>query len=662
MPRQQTLQASIDWSHDLLTEPERVTFRRLSVFSGGWSLEAAEQVCSGPGVQAPQVLDLLTLLVGKSLVDVETDGERARYRMLETVRQYAADRLRDADEEDDTRTRHRDWCVGMRQVLRRAMLRSTARENLAAAEQPNLLDAFGWCEDNADVDGMALIGAALYWTLVAGQSRSVLGVFDRACQAIERMSPPARATFVVEWGRQPFASERLRPFIQEAVESCRAAADPQALTDALVSFVRVMQPAPDRRRALLEEAVTIARTSNDPLMLARPLRALAGDAADPQERSRLLDEVQAALAREEVEEGRYAVDLDELAVCVADGDARRGAAIAERLAEKVASPHLRSYVLRRGAVFLMWAGRLDGAEARYREALAIATTLDDPVGAAECHEGLAFLHQKRRHFEPALSELGKAIDCYESVGPFARQLSLARLRRSAIYLELGDDAPLERELAAAVAAGYLSEPGAGFSVFLFYRDVLLIHRGRLREAEDALHASLARLVESSDRWPIVWHFEALAAIAARQDSVIEAVRLLASAQAIRDETENAARTILWERLHAEALAATRDALDDEAFQKAWDEGAGLDWRQAVAYAQRGRGERKRPSSGWDSLTPTERQVVDLVAEGLTNVQVGERMFIAERTVGTHLTHVFSKLGMSSRTELAAAAARRRPAN
>src|SRR5205823_997224 len=90
LPRQQTLRAAIDWSYDLLSEPERAVLRRLSVFADGWTLEAAESVAAGHSIGDGQVLDLLTALVEKSLVLYE--DEARRYRMLETVRQYAWDR------------------------------------------------------------------------------------------------------------------------------------------------------------------------------------------------------------------------------------------------------------------------------------------------------------------------------------------------------------------------------------------------------------------------------------------------------------------------------------------------------------------------------------------------------------------------------------------
>jgi DNA-binding CsgD family transcriptional regulator len=98
-------------------------------------------------------------------------------------------------------------------------------------------------------------------------------------------------------------------------------------------------------------------------------------------------------------------------------------------------------------------------------------------------------------------------------------------------------------------------------------------------------------------------------------------------------------------------------LGDNDFEAAWDQGASLSTEEVLAYAQRGRGERKRPASGWESLTPTEHDVVRLVSEGLSNADVATRLFISPRTVQTHLTHVYAKLGLASRVQLVQEAAR-----
>jgi DNA-binding CsgD family transcriptional regulator len=100
----------------------------------------------------------------------------------------------------------------------------------------------------------------------------------------------------------------------------------------------------------------------------------------------------------------------------------------------------------------------------------------------------------------------------------------------------------------------------------------------------------------------------------------------------------------------------RNALERDEFDRAWDEGATLSTSEAISYALRGHTGRKRPASGWTSLTPTELDVARLVAEGLTNRDVAARLFVSPRTVQTHLTHIYTKLGVTSRVQLAQEAA------
>jgi len=125
LPRQRTLRALIDWSHDLLGEQERVLFRRLSVFAAGWTLEAAEDVCAGAGLETDEVMDLLAGLVDKSLVVMSAEGDR--YRMLDTVGQYALEKLAAAPEDHDaTRQRHLQHYLAFAE---------TAHQHLSSSEQ-----------------------------------------------------------------------------------------------------------------------------------------------------------------------------------------------------------------------------------------------------------------------------------------------------------------------------------------------------------------------------------------------------------------------------------------------------------------------------------------------------------------------------------------------
>ena len=119
----------------------------------------------------------------------------------------------------------------------------------------------------------------------------------------------------------------------------------------------------------------------------------------------------------------------------------------------------------------------------------------------------------------------------------------------------------------------------------------------------------------------------------------------------------AVRFKIYDAGYEASAAALRDALGETDFESAWAEGAALTIDEAIAYAQRGRGERKRPARGWASLTPAERDVVRLVSEGLANNDIATRLYVSPRTVQSHLTHVYTKLGLTSRVQLVQEAAR-----
>jgi len=153
LPRQQTLQAAIDWSYELLPEEECVLFRQLSVFAGGWTLEAAEQVCAGDQLASDQILDILLHLADKSLVMARTQETHPRYYMLETVRQYAHERLEESGKYSSARDRHLEYFI---------TLAEQASPHFFDAEQFLWLDRFEIELDN--------VRAALTWAL---QSNSV---------------------------------------------------------------------------------------------------------------------------------------------------------------------------------------------------------------------------------------------------------------------------------------------------------------------------------------------------------------------------------------------------------------------------------------------------------------------------------------------------------
>ncbi|HET6796861.1 MAG TPA: tetratricopeptide repeat protein, partial [Gemmatimonadales bacterium] len=187
IPRHQTLRAAIDWSHDLLTEPERVLLRRLSVFSGGFTLGAAEAVCS-TGLATGEVLDLLGRLVGKSLIAVDSsDSGETRYRLLETIRQYALEKLMGSGEASQIRDRHIEFYLGLAETAESELFApdSGAWFRRLDREFDNLRSAIEWATASGKADlALRILGALVYFWFGRGLPSSDWN--DRLRQALAK--------------------------------------------------------------------------------------------------------------------------------------------------------------------------------------------------------------------------------------------------------------------------------------------------------------------------------------------------------------------------------------------------------------------------------------------------------------------------------------------
>jgi predicted ATPase/class 3 adenylate cyclase len=359
MPRHQTLLALIEWSHDLLSEPERVLLRRLSVFAGGWSLEAARAV--GGDELGADVLDTLAHLADKSLVEVEAPGEatEARYRLLETIRQFAREKLVAAREMEAIRDRHLDEFVRLAEAAEPNMRTAAQLEWMSRleAEHDNLRAALAWAlERSASDKALRLAGALSYFWIIRLRLSEAQKWLRAALEHAEReqrdypaavdaaASPAAKAyrakaLFGAAWSQlATLDTISTRPMVAEALRLWRELGDTWWIAvglefEALVmSFQLELQPA----LTCLREGVALARQLEDPWPLATCLIRF-GDALKPIG--------QAAAARPYLEEGvalaRKAGDrillsegLRELgSLHYADGDYTTGASLtAESLA------------------------------------------------------------------------------------------------------------------------------------------------------------------------------------------------------------------------------------------------------------------------------------------------------------------------------------------
>ncbi len=198
--------------------------------------------------------------------------------------------------------------------------------------------------------------------------------------------------------------------------------------------------------------------------------------------------------------------------------------------------------------------------------------------------------------------------------------------------------------------------GVYLSAALATRARVAIAEGDREQADHDAREALGLAASLKSHLLIPDILEILAELERKAGSHREATRLLGAADAGR-QSMGAVRFEVLDDDHGACVAALREALGENEFDEAWAEGAALSTEEAIAYAQRGRGERRRPASGWASLTATERDVVRLVGEGLANEDVAARLIVSPRTVESHLTHVYTKLGLTSRVQLAQEAAR-----
>lgn len=670
LPRQRTLESSVDWSHDLLDDTEKSVFRRLAAFAGSFTLDAVEAVCTSNEVTADGVLGVFGRLVDRSLVQVTDEtGPRTRYRLLETIRDYARRKLTDAGEAEATRERHLDYYVSFAEQAREGLEGSDVVTWLAStdAELDNLRAALDWSAHSADRErGVRAVGyLTLYWF-----ARSELGIgrvrleatLDKAGRYGPHRTDALGAVCMVFYRAGDMA--KAARYGDEAIAIGRRVDDAAALGRALHwrAWVRYWGEG-DRFTAWaeFEEAETLLRQSDDHVFRGLNLALFGFSYVDTSEAPRaraLLDEGLAltraagalhaqcyclvVLGYLDTAEGRFnsaAVHLDEALTLAHE--------IGDHYAEIIARLFLTYMYVSRGR-FLE--GRDHG-----EHGLAAALEHRSPNGEAFMRLALGGLKFAEGHLDAAAAELDASFRLVAQLMPGVA--ALCRAGQAQVALAQARPEEARRYASEAHDLGQETDTVAAMERARLVQASLVRLDGDAHTAEDLLHEALDLAREVAHLPQVCDVLDALAGAVADQGRFEESARLLGAAQAQRDGI-GYARFPVHRPSHEADVTVVRDALRPEAFDEAWAEGAALSLDDSLAYARRGRGHRNRPTQGWNSLTPTEIQVVELVAQGLTNPQIGQRLFMSPRTAQAHLSHIFTKLQVSTRAELAAQAAQR----
>jgi predicted ATPase/serine/threonine protein kinase len=386
--RQQTLRATIDWSWDLLADEERALLRRLSVFAGGFELEAAEAVCAGGRVETSDVLDLLSRLVDKSLVTV---GERAtvRYRVLEMIRAYGLERLAQCDEADEVRRRHAEYFSALADESRHAIGdgRLAAWLERMEVEHDNVRAALAWLlERDADASLRLATAVCPFRELhghfaEARRSLEAALAHGRSASARERVSALLAVGAVASMQGDRAAA---RGHYEEALPIARASgfADKVAWLLFGLGVVATLEDDLPAARAHLGESVTLGRQIGNDIIVGSVLNGLG-------EVARLEGEWEAA-------RGFY----DEALVVARRSHHEHGVSV---------------NLCNLGAV-LCEMGDPDAAEACYEESLAASRALGSVEGIGLCVDGLGAVAAKRREWARAAKLAGAAEAILDSVG------------------------------------------------------------------------------------------------------------------------------------------------------------------------------------------------------------------------------------------------------
>ncbi|MBI2169105.1 MAG: hypothetical protein HYU28_06335 [Actinobacteria bacterium] len=672
LPRQRTLEASVDWSYRLLSDPERILLDRLSVFAGGFTLEAAERICADDELPESGLLDFLTALVDKSLVQVEVSrpGDDARYRLLETIRHFARQRLADGPDPGAVRDRHLGYFVEVAedagpQIERVHELASLDR---LEADLDNLRAALGWAEQRGESEQLLRLMASLWlfyevrcrfdegtaWLNAAlaaapeptaTRARALHGLGDIAIFMLDMETTAAAGSEIVAIGEH-LGDQAL---LARGATTLSWAACFGAYRDTawVVETLGTMLASFDEREnpwlyADAHTALSMAWIIEGDL---RSGATAADEALAGTRRSGMLAPLQRALY--------FRGWIHVLAGEIDDGEAMLVQAI--DLADELDDTFMRVLCLTGVAQARFLRGDTAGAEADASTSIAQATRFGNPFGVlgSLC---LAFLLVVRGDEEEASSVLETARSVVEqlSVGWYVD----AWFEGTTALIEAGrGDADAARASLEVIARAMEAKPHARglFAVYLGWVERLA---GDDAAAESAFTDAVEASAAAGARAEVATALAELAVSAVHRRQFERGARLLGAAEAERAALGLVPiRPVGLPTVDAE-LAAAREGLGDETFAVELEAGRAMSLDEAVRFALRGKGGRRRPTSGWDSLTPTEVEVVRLVSQGLSNPEVAEKLLITRGTVKAHLSHVFTKLGMASRTELAGEAARR----
>jgi predicted ATPase/DNA-binding SARP family transcriptional activator/DNA-binding CsgD family transcriptional regulator len=639
LPRQQTLRATLDWSYALLTRSEQIAFRRLSVFVGGWSLEAAEQVCVDETIAPHSMLGLLEQMYDKSLISAEEHGDEVRYRLLEPVRQYALEHLAEANEAEALRRRHALYYLALAEAAEPELIgpRQTIWLLRLEAEHDNLRAALAWMfahEPSPDSErgelGLHLSGALWRFWYIHGhlsEGRRWLETALASDSGVTAEPHAVRAGALKGAGVLTYMQGDHTAAIalyEESLALYRALSDQPGIVALLNNLGMVAHYQGDYAHAMTRysEALDLTRKLSDKRLIAVTLDQLGSLAKDmgEYERATLLGEESLSLFRATGDRQSAAAVLGNLAnLACLRGDYERAAVLSQESLEQFRDLGDKLNVagaLQNLGTVAYSQGQDERAAALFEEALALSREVGDQWGVAGSLNSLSRLASQANAYERAAAQAVESLLLHQ-----------------------------ELRYAQGIAASLMLLGGAAWGM------------GDAEQALQHYRESLTSYQALNDQLGLAECIERLAAViaTARPQTV---ARLLGAAVGLR-ETHGVVRPPSEQTMYERVAAAVRDVLGRKGFLAACESGRAAPIAEIVnealsLCASADDAAPQDPAADGQPvvLTPREQQIARLIAHGLTNRQIGAELGMAGRTVDTHVGRILKKLGVHVRLEVA----------
>ncbi len=631
--RQQTLRKTLQWSYDLLDTKEQSLFRQLSVFVGECTLEAAETVCPVLQDGTLSSLDGMASLLDKSLLRrVEQEGRETRLQMLMTVREYGLECLHACGEDEATQRVHAQYYLALVEQAEPHLKGAQQLLWLARLdhEQENVRAALHWLieQDEADLALRCFAALTHYWVMrgYLSEGHRFLEALSQLLHAAPRTAARAMAlAAAAELASALDDDATAHRLAEESVVLARGRGDKACLAYALnrVAWARYSQGDPAAGRLLTEESMALAREVEDVWLLASLLftsgvilfyQSNAAAARTPFEQS-------VALFRERSDKHALAKSLDWLAYCVAsEGDLGKAQALwqeALTLAREMGDQIRISTALRQLGHTMMVQGDWGQADAFLKESLALAQETGYKRGV---------------------------------VGVLYLSALLARLRGN-----LAQAAALAQEsLALAREVGHRWDT---LDALLTLGEILQA-QGDLAQAKALIQESLPLVQQSGSKSFMGRCLADLASLAVAEHQPRRAARLFGAAEDSLDLRNHMDYDPSMRAAYEQDVTSARTQLGEETFSRLLAEGRSMTPEQVLSLEEPERPAfspppQDRPQSQVAALpgelTNREREVLRLLAEGLTNAQIAERLTVSLPTVKTHVASIFNKLGVNSRS-------------